>query len=71
MQKYTILAITSVLTHKFQLSAYALLIEEHYSTKVKRGFVYYIPEDKPVEIEITETVKNYLKRTIKFYSDYN
>ena len=50
--------------HKFQLTAYALLIEEQYSTVVHRGFIYYIPQEKAIEVRITQAMKNYLKRTI-------
>lgn len=51
--------------HRFQLTAYALLLEEQYSTIVRRGFVYYLPEDKAVEVKITESMKTYLKKTVK------
>ncbi|HXG74115.1 MAG TPA: CRISPR-associated protein Cas4 [Candidatus Nitrosotenuis sp.] len=51
--------------HRFQLAAYALLLEEQYSTIVRRGFVYYLPEDKVVEVEITESMKTYLKKAIR------
>ena len=51
--------------HRFQLTAYALLIEEQYSTIVRRGFVYYLPEDKAIEVKITESMKTYLKNTVK------
>lgn len=51
--------------HRFQLAAYALLLEEQYSTIVRRGFVYYLPEDLAVEVEITESMKTYLKKVIR------
>jgi CRISPR-associated exonuclease Cas4 len=50
--------------HRFQLAAYALLLEEQYSAIVRRGFVYYLPEDLAVEVEITESMKTYLKKVI-------
>ncbi|HXG05744.1 MAG TPA: CRISPR-associated protein Cas4, partial [Nitrososphaera sp.] len=50
--------------HRFQLAAYALLLEEQYLNIVRRGFVYYLPEDLAVEVEITESMKTYLKKAI-------
>lgn len=50
--------------HKYQLVAYALLIEENYCTVVKRGFINYIPERLIVEIQITPTMKTHVKRII-------
>jgi CRISPR-associated exonuclease Cas4 len=52
------------LDHKYQLTAYALLIDEAFNTCVKRGFVNYIPEEKVVEIEITHSMKIYVKRVL-------
>ena len=50
--------------HKYQLISYAILIEENYKTVVRRGIIKYVPENKVVELEITEEMKNYLKRII-------
>jgi len=50
--------------HKYQLVAYALLIDENYKTKVKRGYINYIPEEKIIKIDITPTMKTYVKRII-------
>jgi CRISPR-associated exonuclease Cas4 len=52
------------LHHKYQLVAYALLVDERYQTKVKRGFLYYVPEEKPIQVEITYTLKRYLERIV-------
>jgi CRISPR-associated exonuclease Cas4 len=51
--------------HKYHLTAYSLLIEEQYSTIVRRGFIYYIPENLAVEIKMSENMKSYLRRSIK------
>jgi CRISPR-associated exonuclease Cas4 len=51
--------------HRYQLTTYALLMEEEYSTIVRRGFVYYLPEDEAVEVRITESMKTYVKKTIR------
>lgn len=50
--------------HKYQLVAYALLIEENYGTIVKRGFINYIPEKLILKVEITPTMKTHVKRVI-------
>ncbi|MCX8177087.1 MAG: CRISPR-associated protein Cas4 [Candidatus Bathyarchaeota archaeon] len=50
--------------HKYQLVAYALLIEEIFGTVVKRGFINYIPEELVLKSEITPTMKSYVKRVV-------
>ncbi|MEM2319916.1 MAG: CRISPR-associated protein Cas4 [Candidatus Bathyarchaeia archaeon] len=50
--------------HKYQLVAYALLVEENFGTVVKRGFVNYIPEQLILKFEITPTMKSYVKRVV-------
>jgi CRISPR-associated exonuclease Cas4 len=52
------------LDHKYQLTAYALLIDEVFNTHVKRGFVNYIPEEKVIELEITYSMKVYVKKVL-------
>jgi CRISPR-associated exonuclease Cas4 len=50
--------------HKYQLVAYALLIDENFETQVRRGFVCYLPEKLIVELKITPTMKTHVKRII-------
>jgi CRISPR-associated exonuclease Cas4 len=50
--------------HKYQLVGYALLVEENFETVVKRGFVNYIPEGLILRVEITPTMKSYVKRIV-------
>jgi CRISPR-associated exonuclease Cas4 len=50
--------------HKYQLVGYALLVEENFGTVVKRGFVNYIPETLILQVEITSTMKSYVKRVL-------
>jgi len=50
--------------HKYQLVAYALLMEENFGTVVKRGFVNYIPEQLILRFEITPSMKTYVKRIV-------
>lgn len=50
--------------HKYQLAAYALLIEENYGTVVKRGYIDYIPEKLVVYMDITSGVKRYAEKIV-------
>jgi CRISPR-associated exonuclease Cas4 len=50
--------------HKYQLVGYALLVEENFGTVVKCGFVNYIPETLILQVEITPTMKSYVKRVL-------
>lgn len=50
--------------HKYQLTAYALLIDENYSTCVKRGIINYILEKHAIQLEITPTIKTHVKRAL-------
>lgn len=51
--------------HRYQLTAYGLLIEENYNTTVKRGYINYIPENLIIPLEITINMKNYVKNIIE------
>lgn len=51
--------------HKYQLVAYALLVEENLGTIVKRGYVNYVPEKLAVRVDITPTMKTYVRRIVK------
>ncbi len=50
--------------HKYQLVAYALLIEESFGTTVKSGIVNYLPETQILQFEITPTMKTHVKRVL-------
>jgi len=50
--------------HKYQLVGYGLLIEDSFGTVVRRGFVNYIPETLILQLEITPTMKSYVKRVL-------
>jgi CRISPR-associated exonuclease Cas4 len=50
--------------HKYQLTAYALLIEETFNTTVKQGIVNYLPEKLTIQFDITPTMKTHVKRVI-------
>jgi CRISPR-associated exonuclease Cas4 len=50
--------------HKYQLVAYALLIEENTNTTVKQGIVTYLQEKLTLKFDITPTMKTHVKRVI-------
>jgi len=50
--------------HRYQLVAYGLLVEDHFGTVVRRGFVNYIPGTLILQLEITPTMKSYVKRVL-------
>jgi len=52
------------LDHKYQLTAYALLVEETYKTTVKRGMVSYVNEELVVTSQISDGMKRYVQRII-------
>ncbi len=54
------------LDHKVQLTAYALLLEDKFDTVVKRGYIYYMPEEKVVKVDVTQRMKNYTKKVINY-----
>jgi len=51
--------------HKYQITYYAILLEKTMRQMVKRGYIYYAPENKLVEIVITNHEKEYVKKIIK------
>lgn len=51
--------------HKIQLAAYSLLVEEEFSTIVKRGFVYYEPEDLALKVTITPSLRRLTRMVIE------
>ena len=52
------------LNHKYQLTAYALLVEERWGRPVRRGFVYRIPEKEAVEVPITPNMRRHVHRLL-------
>jgi len=51
--------------HKYQLATYALLVEERYSTTVKRGYIYYVRCRSVVEVPLTSRLKGEVKRVLR------
>jgi len=52
------------LNHKYQLAAYALLVEEKWEKPVRRAFVYFIPLKQAREISITSNMRSFVQRTL-------
>jgi CRISPR-associated exonuclease Cas4 len=50
---------------KIQLTAYALLLEEQTTTKVKRGFLYLIPKRQTVEVAITAALRHQVHQALE------
>lgn len=53
------------LNHKYQLTAYGLLAEEHWKQPVRRGFIYAIPQKRAHEVTITTEMRRYVQRLLK------
>jgi len=52
------------LNHKYQITAYALLLEDQWHKPVRRGFIYLIPQKKAREIIITDNMRLFCKQTL-------
>jgi CRISPR-associated exonuclease Cas4 len=53
------------LNHKYQLVAYALLVEEQWDQPVRRGFVYRIPIKRSQELPITPNGRRFVLRALE------
>jgi CRISPR-associated exonuclease Cas4 len=54
------------LNHKYQLAAYALLVEESFNTTVRRGYVHYSKDRLNARIDMSDEVR---RRTLKMTSE--
>lgn len=52
------------LNHRYQLTTYALLVEEHWRRPVRRAFLYSIPERASLELPITSNMRVHVKRVL-------
>ncbi len=50
--------------HRYQLTAYALLVEEAWKRPVRRGFIGLIPDRRAVPIAISPTMREEVRREI-------
>lgn len=53
------------LNHKYQLTAYALLVEEKWDRPVRRAFVYFIPLKRAQEVAITPNKRRFVVKAIE------
>jgi len=53
------------LNHKYQLTAYALLVEEAWRRPVRRGFIYLVPQKRAQEIAITSNMRGWVKKALR------
>ena len=51
--------------HKYQLTAYVLLLEEHCGKPIRGGFIYFIPRKEACFIEVTPGMRLFVKTKIK------
>jgi CRISPR-associated exonuclease Cas4 len=52
------------LNHKYQLTAYALLVEDRWQKPVRRGFIYLVPLKKAHEITITPNMRLFVRNIL-------
>ena len=57
------------LNHKYQLTAYALLVEEAWRRPVRRGFIYLIPQKRAEEIRITANMRGWVGKALREIRD--
>jgi len=53
------------LNHKYQLAAYAMLLEDHFNTIVRCGFVYLSLCGEVVTVDITPAMRLYVRQIIE------
>jgi len=52
------------LHQKYQIAAYAMLLEDKFLRPVRYGFIYLIPLKTIVPVEITSSMRDHVKKTI-------
>lgn len=52
------------LHHTYQLTAYALLAEQHFRLPVRRAFAYFIPLKRAVPVDMTPARRAYTQRVL-------
>jgi len=50
--------------HKYQLTGYALLVEDEFGKPVQKGFINLIPLRKVYSIDITQNMREYTKKIL-------
>ncbi len=51
--------------HVYQLGGYALLVEDKFKNKVDKGFIYLIPKNDVIIVDLTEVLKEEIKRMLE------
>lgn len=49
---------------RMQITAYTMLLEEKFGTVVKRGLIYVVEQEKPVEIIITQRMRKAVEQAV-------
>lgn len=52
------------LNHKYQLTGYALLVEDKWQKPIRRGFIYLVPQKKAQEVIITPSMRLFVRKTL-------
>lgn len=55
---------TPALNHKYQLVAYAMLLEDNYHKPVRQGFLYFIPGNRIYPVAVTPNSRKFVKETL-------
>lgn len=53
------------LNHKYQLTAYALLVEDRWERAVRRGFIYLLPLKRAYEVPITPNMRLFVRERLE------
>lgn len=53
------------LNHKYQLAAYALLVEETFKAPVKRGFIHYSRDRANVRVDLGDEIRRRTTKTVR------
>lgn len=54
------------LNHKYQLTAYAMLVEDQFERSVRRGFIYVMGEERKdiCQVEITPNMRRFVRKAM-------
>jgi CRISPR-associated exonuclease Cas4 len=52
------------LNHKYQLTSYGMLLEEHYQRPVRCGFLYLIPRQEIYPVELTTMTRSFVRHLV-------
>ncbi|MHB8577706.1 MAG: CRISPR-associated protein Cas4 [Dehalococcoidia bacterium] len=50
--------------HRYQLAAYSLLLEDVLGVRVRRGFIYQVPEKRAVEVVLEPSLRTHVRRVL-------